>query len=307
MTGAFIGAFILAAVLILWMWIERWHLILPNTLPALKWLGFKRTVTGGWHAILYGRWIPQYIQTIIKLLPYLGPKGKKKLADGYHGKVITTEQSKAIVSIDRDIPLQDLGEQVIPYARARDIVLTASPDIMIVQCGCKIVSDEPCKKYEPPYYTCMLIGSPLTDWLYDHRPDTSRKITQDEALKLLEDFHQAGLVHSAWFKDVIKDQFYCICNCCDCCCLGFKAMGHGIRQLTSSGYVIEIDDQKCKGCNRCTEVCSFGAAKVVDGKAEINWESCHGCGVCTSKCSSDARKLILDERKGKPMDVRILK
>jgi hypothetical protein len=60
MNGLLVGGMILFVVAIAWLWVERWHLILPGTWPALKWLGFRRTLTGGLHGIWYGRHITSY-------------------------------------------------------------------------------------------------------------------------------------------------------------------------------------------------------------------------------------------------------
>jgi NAD-dependent dihydropyrimidine dehydrogenase PreA subunit len=44
----------------------------------------------------------------------------------------------------------------------------------------------------------------------------------------------------------------------------------------------------------------------MNGRATVNWEKCMGCGVCTGQCPTEAIVLIRDERKGIPMDVRLL-
>jgi hypothetical protein len=302
--------FLFASVLGLLMWIERGHILLPSTLPALRWLGIKRLLKGeGFNGIFYGRWIPQYIQFITFLARFAGPKYKSWIMNTYHGKVLPHELAKAIVSIDQDIPLTDLGKKIIPYSRARDIVINAKTlDFIVTRCGCKTIRKEPCKVSEPPYHTCILIGDPvLTNFLMEHQPGVSRRVSREEALQLLENFHKQGLVHNAWFKDCIRDQFYVICNCCACCCLGFDMLKtFGVNQITPSGYMAVVDRNKCKGCGTCVEVCQFTANTVTGGKSAVRWEACFGCGQCATKCPNGARILELDERKGLPLDVRKL-
>jgi len=298
---------LLFSLLILWIWIERWHLILPSTIPALKWMGIKRILKGEIvNALLYGRWIPQYVKFLSTITPHLGPRGKAWLENGYHGKILTPDLAKSIITLNQDVPLQSLSERVIPYARARDIVLSAPLDIVISHCGCKTMRAKPCRKFSPPYETCILIGKPLTDYLLEHNPTTCRRISPEEALELLEKFHRSGLVSTGWFKDCIRDQFYVICNCCDCCCLGFESIRRGVRQLTSSGYVAKIDREKCRGCGQCQKSCPFKATQLKGEKSELIWEACMGCGVCVSNCPAGARALVLDEAKGLPLDVRNL-
>jgi len=311
MKAVFIGGPIVLVLFLIWLWVERWHLLLPGTWPALKWLGFKRILTGGLHGLWYGRHITSYLNCLRRLAYLFGPEGwyGRWLADSYHGKVLPPVLAKSIISIKEDVPLRDLGVSVIPYSRARDIMIHAPPDIVITQCGCKQLHHEqgrPCKLCEPPYMTCMLIGRPLTDFLLDHNPDNTRRITTEEALELLESFHRAGLVHTAWFKDCIKDQFYVICNCCSCCCLGFEMGALGIRQMAPSGYVADVDLSVCEGCGTARGWCPFEAIEMVNGRPVVKREHCMGCGVCLSKCPAHARYLRRDEDRGLPMDVRAL-
>jgi ferredoxin len=306
-----IGPMVLVLFL-LWLWIERWHLILPGTWPALKWLGLKRTLTGGLHGLWYGRHITSYLNFLRAMARLCGPEGRyaRWLENSYHGKVLTHEHARSIVSVEEDIPLQDLGVGVIPYSRARDIVINAPPDIVITQCGCKELhrlKGNPCKLCDPPYMTCMLIGKPLTDFLLEHKPRHSERISNERALELLDSFHEAGLVHHAWFKDCIKDQFYVICNCCSCCCLGFEMKELGIEQLAPSGYLAVVDRDLCCGCKEASTWCPVDAITIVDGKSEVLKNLCIGCGICVSKCPQGARILAPDKRKGLPLDVRILR
>jgi NAD-dependent dihydropyrimidine dehydrogenase PreA subunit len=312
MSGWLFGYAILFVVIIAWLWVERWHLILPGTWPALKWLGFRRTLTGGLHGIWYGRHITSYLEFLRKTANTFGPHGRyaRWLQNTYHGKVLTTDCARAIVSIEEDIPRQDLGTGIIPYSRARDIVLSAPADIVLSQCGCKQlnhIKGISCKASEAPYMTCMLIGKPLTNFHLDHNPDTTKRVSTEEALKLLESFNKAGLVHTAWFKDCLHDQFYVICNCCSCCCLGFAMQKLGIPQLVSSGYVAEVNAIACRGCEVAANCCPFDAIRIINGKSVVVWENCRGCGVCISKCPHHVRSLRLDERKGLPLDVNKLK
>jgi len=302
---------VLTVLLLLWLWIERWHLILPGTWPALKWLGFRKTLTLGWHGIWYGRWTVPYIKALSGYANFFTrwECGKRlvddTVAQRYHGKVLTHDLARAIIKIDRDIPLQDLGDRMIPYTKARDIILRAEDEYALYQCGCKTSRHEPCKVVpEKPYMTCILIGKTLVDFLLEHNPDKSRRLTRDEALEHLAKFHDWGLVHNAWFKDALKDQFYVICNCCSCCCLGFESMRLGVKQLAPSGYVAVVKEDTCRGCESIVDCCPFGAIYMENGKSHVDWEKCMGCGVCESKCPNHARKMVLDERKGIPMDVR---
>jgi ferredoxin len=152
----------------------------------------------------------------------------------------------------------------------------------------------------------MVIGQPFVDFTIDHHPNSSRRLTQAEALELLEAEHKRGHLHTAWFKDACLDRFYAICNCCKCCCGGIEAMvKYGAPTMVSSGYVAKVDEANCTACGACEDACAFKAIKM-NGSATVNWEKCMGCGVCQGQCPSEAISLVRDERKGIPLDIRLL-
>jgi MinD superfamily P-loop ATPase len=58
-------------------------------------------------------------------------------------------------------------------------------------------------------------------------------------------------------------------------------------------------------CGDCAETCPFGTI-TVNGSAQLDWDACMGCGACESQCPQEAISLVRDERKGEPLDVRLL-
>jgi heterodisulfide reductase subunit A-like polyferredoxin len=149
---------------------------------------------------------------------------------------------------------------------------------------------------------CMIVGGGA--FTLEHHPDRSRRITQREALELLQAEHERGHVHTAYFKDACDNRFYAICNCCSCCCGGLEAMvKHGVPMVASSGYVAEVDEAACIGCGDCVSACPFEALSL-NGTAVVDWTQCMGCGVCEGQCETEGIALVLDERKGLPLDVQ---
>jgi ferredoxin len=153
----------------------------------------------------------------------------------------------------------------------------------------------------------MIIGQPFVDFKLEHSPKTTRLVSKEEALSLLEEEHKRGHIHSAWFKDATLDRFIAICNCCKCCCSGIEGMlKYSSPMLASSGYVSCLNEELCTACGTCVETCAFGAIAIDGDKANVDQEKCLGCGACTTQCPSDALSLVRDERKGIPLDVRLL-
>lgn len=294
---------ILIALLILWLIGERGRVMLPSTWAGMKAGGLRNILNmNALHMYVYGRWTGQYLNILLKrIYPRLNKKGLKKWRDHYHGKVLTQDQANAIIMLDHDIELRNL-EQVIPYPAARDLILNGPPDIIAYECGCRYTRENPCQ----PTQVCLVVGKPFTDFILEHTPQKARRLTQSEALELVKAEHDRGHMHSAWFKDACLDRFYSICNCCKCCCGGVETMKkYNSNTMASSGYISRVDEQNCIACGKCAEACPFDAI-TVEQKAVVNWEKCMGCGVCTSQCPSDCMTLIRDEKKGIPMDVRLL-
>ena len=297
---------LLAALLGLWIVGERGRLMRPSTWAYLKEGGWRSLLSlEALHFYVYARWTNQYIGFLLSNPTKQKVKFLKAdhvgrwWADHYHGKVVPPELAQAIITVDQDIR-RDL-EQIIPYPTARSLVLEGPPDVVVYECACRLAREEPCS----PTQVCMVIGKPFTDFILEHNPGSSRRLTQAEALALLREEHERGHVHTAYFKDACLDRFYAICNCCPCCCGGIQAMRGNVPMVCASGYVARIDAAHCAACGTCADACPFDAIQV-NGTAVVDWELCMGCGVCTSQCPNGLITLERDERKGIPLDVRAL-
>ena len=83
-------------------------------------------------------------------------------------------------------------------------------------------------------------------------------------------------------------------------------MRYGIPALASSGYVAQVERDRCSACGTCVNICPFRANAMKAGSIVLDWQKCMGCGVCVDACPNHARSLVRDERKGLPLDVRLL-
>ncbi len=268
------------------------------------------------HGYVYGRWTYLYIsigtgehpiaKRFAKLSKFFNRFSMKEqvseptmgMAETYHAKAIPLETATQIVQINEEINKPDL-EQVIPYKRARSLVLQNPEHIVAIDCPCRSVRENPCT----PIDVCLVIGDPFASFIREHQPDRSRDISRDEAIAILKEEDERGHVHHAFFKDAMLERFYAICNCCECCCGAMNAHKNGIPMLASSGFLAQVDEDLCISCDNCSEYCQFGALEIGDLIMDVSYENCMGCGVCLDKCAQDAITLVADESKGIPLNI----
>ncbi len=270
------------------------------------------------HGYIYARWIYHYIgigtgeyrlaklfwpaATLFSFLRKLFPQAKDiSFADTYHGKVVSLDGARQLVTVDKPVKILDL-EQVIPYARARDIILYNPDHIVVLDCPCRTVRPNPCS----PKDVCLIIGDPFASFVHEHHPGNSRPISDKEALEILEAEHKRGHVHHAFFKEAVLNRFYAICNCCSCCCGAMQAMRNGTPMLASSGFVTRVDDEKCVHCGLCVSRCQFEALSIEDNTIHFDESKCLGCGVCVDICKKEARSMEAVPERGIPLEIHKL-
>ncbi|WP_027723434.1 4Fe-4S binding protein [Maridesulfovibrio zosterae] len=266
------------------------------------------------HGYMYIRWPKAYIGAALgenNLAPIAdfisslmaSPKNRKKrqqlkkeFAESYHGKVLITEEAVKFVKINKNV-VTTVPEKVLPFKRARDVVLQNPDHIVAFECPCRASRENPCL----PMDVCLIMGEPFASFVAKNHPEKARRITEEEAIRILEAENARGHVHHAFFKDVMLGRFYAICNCCSCCCGAMEATRNGIPMLIPSGYISVVDPHKCIGCGQCMEYCPFGAMAVRDKRMRINPEKCMGCGVCINKCRKDALRLARNKKHPAPL------
>jgi len=244
-------------------------------------------------------------QWILGLIGAHGSNGNrdrgKAFADSYHGKAVPLEHVTQLVTVEQDIRLEDL-EQVIPYARARDIVLKNPDHIVVLDCPCRVSRSNPCL----PLDVCLIVGEPFASMVAEYHPRRSRRISPEEAVEILRAEDARGHVHHAFLKDAMLGRFYAICNCCSCCCGAMQAHQSGVPMLASSGYVCRARIELCVACGSCVESCQFGALSVGEQGVIVESDACMGCGVCISQCAEGALSLVRDPDRREPLDIRKL-
>ena len=224
----------------------------------------------------------------------------------YHAKIVRVDDAKKILELHEELNLPDLPKTVIPYDLARKAIIKDPESICVMECPCRSAKgSEGCY----PRDVCILLGEPWVSFVLENVPEAKpRRITQEEALKIVQDQHELGNVQSAFFKSAMNDRLYVICNCCKCCCTAIAGYTHTHSPMfATSGYKSTVDKEKCISCGICVDVCAFNAMVMVDGEMYFNNEKCYGCGACESKCPQGAISMIRDdENVSEPLDLDVL-
>jgi ferredoxin len=123
------------------------------------------------------------------------------------------------------------------------------------------------------------------------RPEDENTVTRDEALQLLDEAEEIGLVHTV--SNVMKGMYY-VCNCCGCCCGILRGITDwGIKESVAyANYYAVINKELCTDCGICIERCQVKAIAAQDQEVIFRQEDCIGCGLCVTGCPSEAVQLI---------------
>jgi ferredoxin len=174
--------------------------------------------------------------------------------------------------------IQPQVSEVFPPHSVVEIInqLDENEVITLGHCFCrqqrKLVGD-PCR-VGLPEESCIAIG-PAAEHLLTR--NFARQITKKEALELIREVEEKGVIHQVGRVLPLKDlkakyDVDIICNCCwDCCGVAGNYNRGNTPFVLKSYYIAEIPDQEiCNGCGICEEYCPVQAISLNgEGKAEI--------------------------------------
>ena len=192
---------------------------------------------------------------------------------------------KPLPALHRVVPARGTVKQewILPYDNVR-AMLEESKTFHVRDCICRVQQDMlDSRKCDFPLENCLSFST------YE-RPPRPGDISQEQALAILDETEQIGLVHTV--SNVVKGVNY-ICNCCGCCCGILRGITeYGIKDSVAvANYYGVIDQDACQSCGICLDRCQVHAVVETDGKYHIEKERCIGCGLCVSGCPHDAVQL----------------
>jgi len=189
-------------------------------------------------------------------------------------------------ALHRVVPAQGAvkTEFILPYDDIKPLILQAKT-FELWDCICRKQQDLlENRKCDFPLNVCL-------NFSVKERPMGPHSITQEEALKVLNQAEEVGLVHTV--NNVAKGVFY-VCNCCGCCCGILRGITQfGIEHsVAKANYYAVVDPELCLACRICEERCQVHACSV-DEVSIIDLTKCIGCGICVTGCPNEAVKLNL--------------
>jgi formate hydrogenlyase subunit 6/NADH:ubiquinone oxidoreductase subunit I len=212
-----------------------------------------------------------------------------------HASLLGKDKTSLFRTLVHEETLPADYREVMDWERASSVVAEAGR-WAVGLCHCRHVAshmDEPCQRL--PMDVCLTIG-PAAD--YPVRHEMARDLSRDQALAILEQGREAGVV---FLCDNVQRRPMFVCLCCGCCCevlKGFKRFAaHG--DTMSSNFLASVEASRCRGCGACARACPIDGIELLDrprqvGRrhvrplAAVDGQICLGCGVCALACKKQA-------------------
>jgi len=202
-----------------------------------------------------------------------------RLAEQFFPKPFTR-----VIPVNKSI---DTGKQKILDADSVDKIIADADVIAVTKCTCRVIAH----KCDQTLEVCLQVNNAAR---YTLDRGSGREVSKDEALQILRQCEEDGLVHVTMNKMHVG---HFICNCCDCCCQALPlVIKEGLKICDPSRFEAAIDAELCSACETCLERCYFNALELMetaDGREvmQVIGDNCMGCGLCQITCPEEAISL----------------
>jgi ferredoxin len=189
----------------------------------------------------------------------------------------------------RTIPVNqsiDYQWPIAPYEDVKEII-RSKEKIAVAKCICRVQQQLLDKSCDQPLEVCFLFGSHAQ---YYVDKGMGRLVEQEEALRIIDDCNDYGLVSQPFMAQDAGG----LCNCCGDCCASLRSikMHPKPAEKVFTNYFAEVDLETCSACEICVDRCQMEAIGMGAGEvAEIDRDRCIGCGLCVTTCPEEALTL----------------
>jgi Pyruvate/2-oxoacid:ferredoxin oxidoreductase delta subunit len=197
------------------------------------------------------------------------------------------------------IPLEETIQTdttLFPYQMLENSIRNARV-ISVADCVCRKEAHLLGEGCDHPIETCLSFGAAAEYYIEN---GMGREITADEAIQIIKETDESGLVHAGANSKHLSN----ICNCCPCCCISMKGitqLGQDKQKFMNAIFESIIDEELCIACGNCVERCPVKAITMED-VAIVDRNLCLGCGLCASVCQEEAISLRLREDAVEPFN-----
>ncbi|MBN1374947.1 MAG: 4Fe-4S dicluster domain-containing protein [Dehalococcoidia bacterium] len=189
-----------------------------------------------------------------------------------------------VIAVEKEVKQMT---EIHPYDIVSGYINNAA-HIAVSHCYCRHHGEligNPCDR---PKEVCFSFG---TTAKFNSDRGFGRLVSKQEALGILKQADDAGLVHCSGNTGKYIDW---MCNCCSCHCIILRNILNSPIPVAvaKSSFEAVIVEEECIGCGDCIERCQTKALSLnKDAVAVKKDELCIGCGLCISICPTGALKL----------------
>ena len=177
--------------------------------------------------------------------------------------------------------------EVLPIDVVSEMV-RKEPIIAVAECYCrrtKVILGEGC---DHPLETCLYFNKLA---LLQIESGHARQIDYDEAIRILHECEEAGLVHNI---SNCEGGISSLCARCICSCGAMKSLKFGGTNGSGpSRFIVSHDESKCVLCETCAVVCPIEAISISNQKLVIEFDRCIGCGPCVFNCPEGSLHMVV--------------
>jgi len=186
----------------------------------------------------------------------------------------------------RTIPVNKSISHAWPVAPYDDVkrIFASKEAICVADCICRVQRGLLKSGCDKPLEVCFQFGS-HAQYYVDR--GLGRFITLEEALHIIDQCEEAGLVPQPF----ISQDSGGLCNCCGDCCQVLRSIKLHPKpaEKVLSNHYVEVNPDSCSGCETCISRCQMEAIKIgTDDVAEVDLDRCIGCGLCVTTCPDEA-------------------